>query len=370
MGLTKVWMFPLCAFLFTISAFVLSYIIAQRNGHVESILPYISDSGTAPPESCIFAQLLNLAALFIAITVYLRHRQIVEFYWHRLKKEGRWRNASCVILWIGYASALGVSIVGNFQENKVVKPVHYAGALLAFGCGLIYTWAQTILSYLMCPKLAEPIVFYIRVILCTCSTVFFVTMIVFGTIFGHPLNNDKNKNDTCPCMLTNRIYKNQHGHMLATISEWLLAFCFQLYILSFALELRFAYVHAPKLRLLAFYSNGKMNHITSENGFECFGKSNDNNTSHGNYKEETDSAQTNGLSIKNNSAGALAPNESQISEHNANNDQLIKDSIQRRNSQGMDSGVSFSAMADDSHEEEIGPKNAEDRNPDVFYVRI
>lgn len=41
--------------------------------------------------------------------------------------------------------------------------------------------------------------------------------------------------------------------MLGTISEWILAVCFQIYILSFAIELRNAYCHAPKLKLVAFY---------------------------------------------------------------------------------------------------------------------
>jgi hypothetical protein len=41
--------------------------------------------------------------------------------------------------------------------------------------------------------------------------------------------------------------------MIGTCSEWLLAVCFQLYILSFAIELRHAYCHAPKLRLTTVY---------------------------------------------------------------------------------------------------------------------
>src|SRR4051812_35475498 len=109
--------------------------------------------------------------ILVAITVYLRHRQIVEFYWHHYRQEGRWRTISCIILWLGYASAFGVSMVANFQvspvvwiyiywaqQKNVIKEgnvivIHYIGALLAFGCGLVYTWAQTIFSYQMNPKL-------------------------------------------------------------------------------------------------------------------------------------------------------------------------------------------------------------------------
>ncbi len=39
-------------------------------------LPYISDTGTYPPESCIFAQFLNMGALLIGIDVYIRYKQV------------------------------------------------------------------------------------------------------------------------------------------------------------------------------------------------------------------------------------------------------------------------------------------------------
>ncbi|KHN73945.1 DNA damage-regulated autophagy modulator protein 2, partial [Toxocara canis] len=216
-----------------------SYCVAVGNDHVTAFWPYISDSGTLPPESCIFGQLLNLAALFLAITVYLRHRQIVEFYWHRLK-----------------------------QENNVII-VHYAGALLAFGCGLIYTWAQTVFSYNMNPKLAKPIVSHCRLMLCVISTMFFITMIVFGPILG------KQPNSFVPDA-EGHLYKwtvdspNYIEHMIGTCSEWLLAICFQLYILSFAIELRHAYCHAPKLRLMPFYDDFDTNGcVTNEKSIGC-----------------------------------------------------------------------------------------------------
>lgn len=38
-------------------------------------------------------------------------------------------------------------------------------------------------------------------------------------------------------------------HTIATVSEWSVAACFQLYILSFVVELRNACCYAPKLKL-------------------------------------------------------------------------------------------------------------------------
>ena len=93
------------------------------------------------------------------MTVYLRHRQIMEFYYHHLqhnRKERRaWRVYSNIFLWIGLGSAFGCSIVANFQVTRPRPPpksfqeinvivVHYIGAFMSFGLGLIYCWAQTI----------------------------------------------------------------------------------------------------------------------------------------------------------------------------------------------------------------------------------
>lgn len=69
--------------------------------------------------------------------------------------------------------------------------------------------------------------------------------------------------------------------MIGTCSEWLLAICFQLYILSFAVELRHAYCkkrnlfkynfqilgHAPKLKLIAFLSGSES--AVSADIFDC-----------------------------------------------------------------------------------------------------
>ncbi|CAD5235414.1 unnamed protein product [Bursaphelenchus xylophilus] len=266
MGLNKVWVIPLFTFIFSLAAFLVSYVMAASLGHVSTFWPYISDSGAFPPESCVFGQLLNMAALFLAITVYLRHRQIVEFYWHRFKQVGRWRNVSCGLLWLGYTSAFGVSMVANFQENHVIY-VHYAGALLAFGCGLIYTWAQTVFSYMMNPKLARPIVSHARLVLCLLSSVFFVSMVVFGPILGRQPKSADELDGQEGFYKWSGHEPNYVEHMIGTCSEWLLAICFQMYILSFAIELRHAYCHAPKLKLIAFLDGEES--AVSTDVFDC-----------------------------------------------------------------------------------------------------
>lgn len=54
--------------------------------------------------------------------------------------------------------------------------------------------------------------------------------------------------------------------MISVGSEWLLAICFLIYILSFVIELRQVYCHAPKLRLLLISSKIKTNNLNQKNG--------------------------------------------------------------------------------------------------------
>uniref|UniRef100_A0A914WI34 DNA damage-regulated autophagy modulator protein 2 n=1 Tax=Plectus sambesii TaxID=2011161 RepID=A0A914WI34_9BILA len=220
MVLHKVWLVPVASSACAVGSVVICYIIALANNHVDAFLPFISDTGTIPPESCIFGQLINFSAVFLLITVYLRHRQIVEYYGHRLEMrgQGRWRIVSTVLLCIGCLSAFGMSIVANFQETTVLV-VHDIGALTAFFAGTAYCWGQVLFSYVMTPRMFELRLSHARLVLCLASTVFLLL-----------------------CKSTE--YAN---HLVVTTAEWLLAICFELFIVSFAVELRHAYAHAPKL---------------------------------------------------------------------------------------------------------------------------
>ncbi len=37
------------------------------------------------------------------------------------------------------------------------------------------------------------------------------------------------------------------NHIVVTLAEWLMAICFELFVITFAIELRHAYAHGPKL---------------------------------------------------------------------------------------------------------------------------
>uniref|UniRef100_A0A0K0EWB5 DNA damage-regulated autophagy modulator protein 2 n=1 Tax=Strongyloides venezuelensis TaxID=75913 RepID=A0A0K0EWB5_STRVS len=259
--LKKVWLIPILSLTFALMAFLCGYIIAVSEGHVHAIWPFISDTGTLPPESSIFSLFLNLSALFLAISVYLRHRQIVEFYWHRHRIEGMWRCVSRLFLFLGLISALGVSIVANFQQHEAILYIHYCGALTAFGGGLIYAWGQTIFSYIMSPKLVSKLISHIRFFLSAIATTAFFTMIVFGCILGR-YDGDNTTSEGYHLFAWTSDIPNYVEHTIGTCSEWVLAICFEIYIVTFAIELYGSTLHGPKLDIESVIVKCKCNDDT------------------------------------------------------------------------------------------------------------
>ncbi|KAF5302714.1 hypothetical protein FQR65_LT08456 [Abscondita terminalis] len=107
-------------------------------------IPFISDTGTTPPESCIFGQILNVGALLFAITMYVRYRQVKLFQLDdEVKLNPNWNVFSLVF---GSLTSIGITIVGNFQETAILS-IHMIGASMTFGCGTTYICIQTVIFY-------------------------------------------------------------------------------------------------------------------------------------------------------------------------------------------------------------------------------
>ncbi|XP_026673391.1 uncharacterized protein LOC108629801, partial [Ceratina calcarata] len=116
------------------------YVIAVLLDHVEAGFPYISDVATYAPESCIFAQFINMLAMLLSFVIYIRYSQVNECLSNfslqaSLPKWNHWA------LIFGLTSTFGLSVVANFQETSVIV-VHFIGALLCFGFGTAYFWTQ------------------------------------------------------------------------------------------------------------------------------------------------------------------------------------------------------------------------------------
>lgn len=142
---TKHHWLPIALAIFLPVSFIITYSIAVANGHVQAAFPYISDTGTHPPESCVFGQLMNIGAFTALCIVYIRYRHVTILYGDQpsMKNVIRFNMAAFVL---GIVITMGVSIVGNFQETNVIV-VHLIGAFMAFGVGFFYILLQTIIAY-------------------------------------------------------------------------------------------------------------------------------------------------------------------------------------------------------------------------------
>ncbi|XP_018618791.1 modulator of macroautophagy TMEM150B [Scleropages formosus] len=178
--------------------------IAVSNGTVNLTVefPYISTCGSYNPQSCLFAQIINLCAVLVVWIVVLRFQQIRD-YGHKSKV-----NVASVVL--GFISALGISFVGNFQQT-VVMGAHLFGAFLAFYVGVIYFWLQLWLTYKVEPSQDRCWVGPLRAIFCTVCTVLIVVM---------------------------SILHNNHLRSAAAICEWLAVMSFFMLFGLFAAEFR------------------------------------------------------------------------------------------------------------------------------------
>ncbi|KAM3874185.1 transmembrane protein 150C [Diretmus argenteus] len=96
-----------------------------------------SIAGDVPPASCVFSQVLNLAAFVGLIIGVLRYLQLKN---HIHKP---WLNTGGLVLF-AFAS-FGMTLVGNFQFSNN-KAVHNIGTFMAFVLATVFCWVQSVIT--------------------------------------------------------------------------------------------------------------------------------------------------------------------------------------------------------------------------------
>nr|XP_015215062.1 PREDICTED: transmembrane protein 150B isoform X1 [Lepisosteus oculatus] len=198
--------------------------MAVSNGSVNLTreFPYISTCGTYNPQSCIFAQVLNLGSLMVVWIVLIRYQQIKDY--------GQSSRVNVAGLVLGFGCALGCSFVGNFQQS-VLMGAHLFGAFLAFFVGLAYFWVQAYLTYTVAPRHGGRWIGPARVGLCSACTVLIVSMSV--------------------------LHKQQYRSAAAGC-EWAAAMTFFLLFALFAVEFRHVDCHRYHVQKRAVPAGGAM----------------------------------------------------------------------------------------------------------------
>ncbi|KYB29094.1 DNA damage-regulated autophagy modulator protein 2-like Protein [Tribolium castaneum] len=219
----------LCAVWFFLT-FIVTYIISVCRQDVIAVFPYISDTGTWSPESCIFGLMLNIGAIIQGLIVYIRYRQLSHllgkdtFYPETVQKNNR------TSLILGITAAFGVCIVANFQETNAFE-VHVFGAILAFGLGSVYQCMQTHISFKVYPNLGNKTINIIRVIFSIVSCVTFLVTFLFA---GLSLLQFKGDDPT-------KWSKDDGGyvdHFISAIAEWIMAVTTILFLAFYTSEFK------------------------------------------------------------------------------------------------------------------------------------
>ncbi|XP_065058717.1 DNA damage-regulated autophagy modulator protein 1-like [Rhopilema esculentum] len=255
------WIRPHHFIVLMVSALMVSFFTAYgmsvNSDHVNPLLPYISETGTTAPESCIFGLFLNIGAFFSFICMFIRHENYANYTSHR----------SCHLLndiglFVGFFSAFGLCIVANFQETNILT-VHLIGAGMTFACGVAYCWVHSYLTYKSYENgLNSRLTIYLRFLISFFVTVFFIFVFVGASFANLEWANGKTGNST-KMHWTDEL-PGYNWHLTSTFSEWLMAFFFIIFFTTFFQEFRKIRLSVKSLALFNVDSPGILPDSLSE----------------------------------------------------------------------------------------------------------
>ncbi|CAB1345962.1 unnamed protein product, partial [Coregonus sp. 'balchen'] len=172
------------------STFIVSYLIALFEHHVDVIFPYISDTGANPPESCIFGLMTVITAFAGMATIYARYKFVEKLN----EKAG---------------------------GETTVTSVHDAGALLFFFSGVLYTILQSIISYKAYPYGCSLALFGMRTGIATIAFLAVSPTVICAVFVTQTTLHRKTEDE------------DYVFHLVSAVSEWIVAFSFIFFFLTY-----------------------------------------------------------------------------------------------------------------------------------------
>ncbi|NP_001006049.1 DNA damage-regulated autophagy modulator protein 1 [Danio rerio] len=202
------------------STFIISYIIALYRQDVDVVLPYISDTGATPPESCVFGFMSTITAFAAFATMYAEYK-FVERVHERTGAVPPTLNK--VSFGFGIFSCIGMCLVATFQETTVME-VHDIGALLFFICGVVYAVIQSVIGYRAFPYGSSKVMCHLRTFFSTVAILAAIPTIACGFLVGtSKLHWDSND-------------KDYTRHIVSVACEWITTFSFVFFFLTYIQE--------------------------------------------------------------------------------------------------------------------------------------
>uniref|UniRef100_A0A8C7TJL0 DNA-damage regulated autophagy modulator 1 n=1 Tax=Oncorhynchus mykiss TaxID=8022 RepID=A0A8C7TJL0_ONCMY len=210
---------PVFLVIWSSSTFIVSYIIALFEHDLGFILPYISEIGAEPPESCIFGLMTVITACAGMATMYARYKFVEKL---NETAGGVPPALNQAAFWIGMLSCLGMCFVATFQETTIIQ-VHDAGAILFFVSGVLYTILQSIISYKAFPYGCSLALCRVRTGMAT------MAFLAVPPISIRPFLS-----------LQDNVF-----HLVSAVSEWIVVFSFIFFF--------FTYIHDFKVSFLSLW---------------------------------------------------------------------------------------------------------------------
>ncbi|CAL2038616.1 unnamed protein product [Caenorhabditis brenneri] len=220
---TKIWLIPIFYGLCAISATATKYFFVSLLKKYPHILSFLASRDASLFGECVFAHLVSYSAFLLMLIAYIRHRQTVEYYAHRLGWENStWRVMSTAVAGVGFFAAFCITVIAHCEDPELAG-VHNLVDTVAFSAGLLYAWSQAILTWSLVPRMCTLRVCIFRFVVLLVETVSF--------IFYRFVRDDENLSPA----------------FLLEASLWIIAICFHVFIITFFIELRFSYLHSPKV---------------------------------------------------------------------------------------------------------------------------
>ncbi|XP_063067445.1 transmembrane protein 150C [Engraulis encrasicolus] len=164
--------------------------------------PYISLAGDAPPASCVFSQVMNMAAIGGFILGVLRYLQL------KPRILVPWINSASLV--VMSLACFGMTLVGNFQLSND-EELHNVGTMMTFGLGTLFCWVQSLITLRLTPRSEGRRIAIPRFLLSAAITI---------------------------CMMLYFLLMSQRLHTHAARTQWALVMFFLLFLSSFAIEFR------------------------------------------------------------------------------------------------------------------------------------
>jgi hypothetical protein len=230
-GNSRLYFAPLVTGILFPVTFIITYTISVSEGTIKPLFSYISDTGAYPSASGVFTLLLAISSLALVTVVYIRFKQIEEYFREENSRLNDILNK--VGLFLGIAASLGTTMVGSFQETHSYTG-HFTGAFLAFLGGGLYLIMQSYFTFKMVPLFASKVLAWIRVFLGVMVCVLFLVCFGVGTV---SIRQYRANGGTDPTR-----WEKQYGawelHIISVSTEWMMAAFLDIYILSFIPEFK------------------------------------------------------------------------------------------------------------------------------------